>query len=240
MHDIWIYVVTFLASLLTLVTGFGLGTILTPIFTLVYEVKFAILLVAIIHFLNNLLKIALFRKSVDFTIVKRFGLISIVGAVVGAFLQVYLYSGVLKIILGVVLIALGISEYAPKSMNIRFPQKVDYAGGFLSGLLGGLVGNQGAIRSAYLLNYQISKETFIATATVIALTIDVTRIPVYIVSDQDYLSRVQFDILIVIAIAFLGTIVGKRVVTFLSTIVFKKIVAGFVLMIGVLFVLGIV
>ena len=240
MHDIWVYIVTFLASLLTLVTGFGLGTILTPVFTLVYEVKLAILLVAIIHFLNNLLKFSLFRKSVDFTIIKRFGLVSIVGAILGAFLQVYLYSGVLKIILGVVLIALGIAEYVPRSLSIRFPPKIDYAGGFLSGLLGGLVGNQGAIRSAYLLNYKISKETFIATATVIALAIDATRIPVYLVLHQEYISRIQIDILIVIAVAFLGTLVGKRVVTFLSTTLFKKIVAGFVVVIGVLFVFGVV
>jgi len=239
-HDIWVYIVTFLASLLTLVTGFGLGTILTPVFTLVYEVKLAILLVAIIHFLNNLLKFSLFRKSVDFTIIKRFGLVSIVGAILGAFLQVYLYSGVLKIILGVVLIALGIAEYVPRSLSIRFPPKIDYAGGFLSGLLGGLVGNQGAIRSAYLLNYKISKETFIATATVIALAIDATRIPVYLVLHQEYISRIQIDILIVIAVAFLGTLVGKRVVTFLSTTLFKKIVAGFVLLIGVLFTFGVV
>ena len=34
-------------------------------------------------------------------------------------------------------------------------------------LLSGLVGNQGAIRSAFLLNYDLSKEAFLATGIVI-------------------------------------------------------------------------
>lgn len=239
MNEIWIYVVTFAASLLTLMTGFGLGTILTPVFAMLYDVKIAVFLVAIVHFLNNAFKFTLFRKSVDLSIIKRFGIVSIVGALLGSVLQMYVQSSVIKICLGIVLIILGGSEFVPKNFVFRLPKKIDTIGGFASGLLGGLVGNQGAIRSAYLLNYEISKETFIATATVIALAIDATRIPVYVMSNYQTLTDLSWKLVSVAATAFLGTLVGKRFLSSVSLSFFKKSVAGFVILMGVLFTFGI-
>jgi len=240
MPEYILYLVTFLASVITLITGFGLGTILTPLFVVVFDVKLAILLVAIVHFLNNAFKFLLFRKHVDFAIIKRFGVLSILGAVIGALLQTYLFSGVLKMFLGVVLIVLGAAEFLPKSVSFRFPRKVDVIGGFLSGLLGGLVGNQGAIRSAYLLNYEITKESFIASATVIALFIDVTRIPVYVIAGRESLLEVPLKIVPVVLIAFIGTLVGKRFLQHFSSALFKKVVAGFVLLMGFAFALQLI
>jgi uncharacterized membrane protein YfcA len=239
MHDFWTYIVTFFASLLTLITGFGLGTILTPVFALFYDIKLAILLVAIVHFLNNALKLLLFRRYVDVGIIKRFGILSIIGAVLGAWLQLYVDSTELKVVLGVLLIILGTAEFLPKSVHFRLPQSIDVVGGFLSGLLGGLVGNQGAIRSAYLLNYIIPKESFIATATVIAIFVDATRIPLYITMHKEFLDLFSWNLLIVILIAFLGTMVGKRFLQSFSTEAFKKVVAGAVLAMGLCFVLGV-
>ena len=239
MNDIWIYVITFFSSLLTLVSGFGLGTILTPVFTLIYDVKLAILLVAIVHSLNNAFKFLLFRSHVDIAIIKRFGLLSIVGAFAGASLQNHLFSEALKVFLGIVLLLLGVKEILPSKMEFSLPRRIDVLGGFLSGLLGGLVGNQGAIRSAYLLNYDVTKETFIATSTVIALTIDATRIPVYVVSQQGILSQVGWNIVPVIIIAFAGTMIGKQFLKSITSGIFKKIVASFVMLMGALFTLRI-
>ncbi|MBI1803147.1 MAG: sulfite exporter TauE/SafE family protein [Ignavibacteriae bacterium] len=235
MPDYIIYIITFLASLVTLLAGFGLGTILTPVFALAFDVKLAILLVAIVHFFNNAFKFVLFRKHVDFSIVKRFGVLSIAGAMIGALLQSYLYSQPLKIFLGIVLVALGVGELLPKSMSFTFPRKVDVIGGLLSGVLGGLVGNQGAIRSAYLLNYNVSKEAFIATATIIALFIDATRIPIYLTTQREFFASISWNIALVVLIALAGTLVGKRLLQHFSSLVFKKIVAGFVVVMGLAF-----
>ena len=232
----WIYIVTLFASMLTLVAGFGLGTILTPVFTLFYNVKLAILLVAIIHFLNNGLKFFLFRKHVDLSIIKRFGLLSIVGAMLGSLLQLYVQSDLLKILLGIVLLLLGLGEILPVKKAFKFPRKIDIIGGFFSGLLGGLVGNQGAIRSAYLLNYDVSKEAFIATATMIALCIDATRIPVYLASREHVAAELEWQLPIVVAVAFVGTLAGKKFLARLSIGVFKRIVAVFVTLMGGAFV----
>src|SRR3972149_7392882 len=187
-HIIIPAVTAFLAAALTLMTGFGLGTILTPVFLLFYDVKVAILIVAIVHFLNNLLKFSLFSRHLNTDILKRFGVLAITGAFTGAFLQGWMNSGAVKVLLGISLIFLGLKEASGFGEKVRLPKKIDFIGGFLSGLLGGLVGNQGAIRSAYLLNYNIPKETFIATATIIASVVDITRIPLYIFNSKDILT----------------------------------------------------
>src|SRR4030065_2970066 len=157
-------VAAFLSASLTLMTGFGLGTILTPVFLIFYDVKIAILIVAVVHLLNNLLKISLFSRHISIDILKRFGSLTLVGAFIGAFFQGKMDSSVVKILLGIALIFLGLKEAIGFGEKLRLPQRIDFIGGFLSGLLGGFVGNQGAIRSAYLLNYNIPKETFVATA----------------------------------------------------------------------------
>jgi hypothetical protein len=53
-------------------------------------------------------------------------------------------------------------------------------GGFASGLLGGLTGHQGAIRSAFFLGKNLPKETFIATGAAVACVVDFTRLAVYV------------------------------------------------------------
>lgn len=227
-------IVAFLAAALTLMTGFGLGTILTPVFLIFYDVKIAILIVAIVHLANNLLKLSLFSRHISLDILKRFGVLTLVGAFIGAFFQGEMDSSIIKILLGLSLIFLGIKEVTGFGERFRLPQKIDFIGGFLSGFLGGLVGNQGAVRSAYLLNYNISKETFVATAAIIASVVDVTRIPVYIFNNKDVLANNVILLLITTAAAFAGTFAGKKLLKKISLKAFKLYVATMVILIGVL------
>ncbi|MEW6739783.1 MAG: TSUP family transporter [Nitrospirota bacterium] len=230
----------FLSAALTLMTGFGLGTILTPVFLIFYDVKIAILIVAVVHLSNNLLKISLFSRHISIDILKRFGILTLIGAFIGAFFQGKMDSSGVKILLGIILIFLGLKEATGFGEKLRLPQKIDFIGGFLSGLLGGFVGNQGAIRSAYLLNYNIPKETFVATAAIIASVVDVTRIPVYIFSNRDVLTDNGLLLLITTASAFAGTFAGKRFLKKISLKTFKIYVAAMIIIIGVLLTIRII
>lgn len=236
MNDLIIYIISFLAGTLALFSGFGLSTILIPVFMFFFEIKMAIFFVAVVHLLNNFLKLFLFRKHVDLAILKRFGFAALLGSFIGALGQVYMVNALLKRLVGLILVFLGIQEWVPAKFQIKFPKSIDPIGGFLSGLLGGLVGNQGAIRSAFLLNYDISKESFIATGVVIACIIDLIRIPVYWLSyaHEDFIS---WPVLIpLVAFTFLGTFTGKALLRHFSISKFRKFVAGLILLIGVYFI----
>ncbi|MGB3528524.1 MAG: TSUP family transporter [Saprospiraceae bacterium] len=78
--------VCFGASILTFYSGFGLGTILLVVFALWFPIEQAIVMTAIVHFINNLFKLFLTHKNIDKKILLKFGLPSIIGALGGAFL----------------------------------------------------------------------------------------------------------------------------------------------------------
>jgi uncharacterized protein len=224
----------FVVATLVVMTGFGLSTSLTPIFALVYPTQIAIMLVAVVHFLNNLFRVGLFRRHVDLALVRRFGILSIVGALIGSLGQGVIQSDWLKVLLGVSLIVLGSIEIIPRLSGWHFSHRYDRLGGLLSGLLGGLLGNQGAIRSAYLVNYNIPKESFIATATLIAIAIDSTRIPIYLWQQWPAITSQWTLLLAVTVAAFAGTYTGKRLVGYISQAAFKKVVNGMVVAFGFL------
>ena len=222
-----------LVAAMVLMSGFGLGTLLTPLFALFYDIKIAVLLVAIVHFSNNLFKLGLFFRHLDRAVLKRFGALSVVGALVGSLLQAWLQSQTLKIGLGVLLVILGTVEFLPPRVSWRIPKRLDPLGGFLSGLLGGVLGNQGAVRSAYLLNYSLSKEAFVATATIIACLIDVTRIPIYLLNYYGEIAAAWPYLIATILSAFLGTLVGKWLLDIVTLGAFRRVVAGSVVVVGV-------
>ena len=75
--------VAFVASGLTLFSGFGLGTLLLPAFALCFPVEQAVALTAVVHFLNNLFKLALVGRHADRRAVLWFGVPAIGAALVG-------------------------------------------------------------------------------------------------------------------------------------------------------------
>ena len=75
-----------LGSGLTLFSGFGLGTILVPVFALFFPIEIAIALTAIVHFLNNLFKLILVGRNADKSIVLRFGIPAVFSALLGEYL----------------------------------------------------------------------------------------------------------------------------------------------------------
>ncbi|MBK6527290.1 MAG: hypothetical protein IPG07_18085 [Crocinitomicaceae bacterium] len=74
MELVYLILISFAASWLTFFSGFGLGTILTPVFYFLFnDLALAIAGTAIVHFLNNLFKFLLMQKSVDWKIAIPFG-----------------------------------------------------------------------------------------------------------------------------------------------------------------------
>ena len=71
----------FFTAVLTFFSGFGLGTILTPVFAIFFPIDIAIALTGVVHFSNNLFKIALVGKNTDKGVLLRFGIPAILGIV---------------------------------------------------------------------------------------------------------------------------------------------------------------
>src|SRR5256886_13748567 len=81
--------------------------------------------------------------------------------------------------MAVILIFAGALGVAGLIDRVRLGRRGAWVAGGISGLLGGLVGNQGGIRAAAMLALDVRKEVFVATAVAIALIVDGARLPVY-------------------------------------------------------------
>ncbi len=210
------------AALLTLISGFGLGTLLLPVFALFFPLELAVALTAVVHLLNNLFKFGLLWRAADRGVVLRFGVAGIVGAWLGAVLLMrledlpYLYPGVngpvstTQLLIGLLMVVFAIMELLPGAKKWALPPQWLVPGGLLSGFFGGLSGHQGALRSIFLLRSGLGKEAFIATGIAIAVLVDLTRIPVYLARMPQGLLHEQALLLTITVLAsFLGAWGGK-------------------------------
>ena len=201
--------ITLVAAALTVPAGFGLATMLTPVVLFWLPPHEAIAVVAIIHGAHNAWKLKLLRLSVDFGAVKRYGWALVVGAVIGALLHSYIPSDPLLLVVGLALVILPILSATERWTNFRLPESEDRIGGFGSGFFGGLTGHQGALRAMFLQRRLPDKVSYAATASVLALAVDITRIPIYIVFEGSAILDEYVLILALVISAVVGVNLGK-------------------------------
>lgn len=195
MEIIVISVAAFLVAILTFFSGFGLGTILTPVFMIFFPVELAIALTGVVHFFNNIFKLFLVGRKADKEVLLRFGIPAVIAAIVGSWLllnitdlkPLFAYEMFgrtfevfpVKFIISILLIIFATIDLIPYFNNLQFGKDKLPIGGALSGFFGGLSGNQGALRSAFLIKAGLTKEAFVATAVVVSTFVDFTRLSVY-------------------------------------------------------------
>ncbi|RJR47985.1 MAG: sulfite exporter TauE/SafE family protein [Deltaproteobacteria bacterium] len=254
MHYLIICLSAFLASGLTLFSGFGLGTLLLPVMAIFFPIDTAIALTAIVHLLNNLFKLALLGRHADRSIVLHFGLPAILTALLGAQvllwlshlqpLLTYQFLGAkfqvmpVKLVVACLMVFFSLFDLLPRFAHISFDKKYMPLGGLLSGFFGGLSGHQGALRSAFLIKSGLSKETFIATGVIITLMVDIPRIAVYSAT-LPLLQTGGLPLLSATGLAaFSGAFVGNRLLKKVTLRAIQILVASMLLGISLALALG--
>lgn len=232
-----ICLVSFLVAILTFFSGFGLGTILTPVFMVIFPPELAIALTGVVHFFNNLFKLTLVGKNADKTVLIRFGIPAVIAAFIGAYLMLQiteltpLFSyqlntktinvSPIKFLVSILLVIFASMELIPYFKKLEFSKNKLPIGGAFSGFFGGLSGNQGALRTAFLIKAGLSKETFIATAVVVSTFVDFTRLGMY--ASRFEAVNLTNNLTLILA-ATLSAIVGS----FLGNKLLKKVTLGFI------------
>jgi len=215
------------------VAGFGIGSILTPTLATKVGTKLAVAAVSIPHLVGTILRFALIREHVNKRVLLGFGIASAVGGLVGALAHTRFTSTILSYVLGGLLIFAGASGITGLASRMRFGRKTAWLAGAASGVFGGLVGNQGGVRSAALLAFDIEKKAFVATATAIALMVDAARMPVYFVSEAHQLAQVWKYLAVGAIGVAIGTLVGQRVLVKIPQKIFRRIVSLIILGLGI-------
>lgn len=217
---------------LAAVTGFGIGSLLTPVLALQVDTRLAVAAVSIPHVLGTALRFWLLNGGVDRRVLWSFGLTSAAGGLIGAALQGWLGNRWLNLVFGALLVFAAASQATGLAGRMRFRGVVAWFAGALSGLLGGLVGNQGGIRSAALLGFELPKHSFVATATAIGLFVDGARMPVYVATQHTALWSIWPWIALASIGVCVGTVLGNRTLARIPEIWFDRVLAIVLALLG--------
>jgi uncharacterized membrane protein YfcA len=221
--DILFIIIGFFSEIVGTMAGFGSSTIYLPLSSYLLDFKTALVLVAIFHFFGNISRIAFFRHALDKKILLLFGIPSFILSLIGASLVDDLSQTLLKFMLGIFLIVISATFLLRPKLVFPANAKSLVLGGGISGFIVGLIGTGGALRASFLTGLKMEKEKYIATAAVIALGTDATRIPSYV--SAGFLSEQYYYLIpILFATAVAGSYVGRKIVTRIDQDKFKKMV----------------
>lgn len=214
------------------VSGFGIGSLLTPVLMLWMPTAHAVAVLAIPHAWATSIRWLRLRRDIDAPTFRQFGIASAVGGLAGAALQSRLTSPTLTIVLAVLLAISGTSELVRRPLPIPKTPMWRLAGGLLSGLFGGLVGNQGGIRAAALLGFRLQPRQLVATATAAALLVDAARVPIYVLTSGSVIwTTVDLWLPVLVGVT-IGTFVGVPILGRLSTNVYRRLIGALLLLLA--------
>lgn len=233
LYEILVAGVAVLAGAVASVAGFGIGSLLTPVLSVELGTKLAVALISIPHFIGTGLRLWRLREHVDRQVVLGFGIASAAGGLVGALFHAQAASPTLALIFGLLLVLASTTELTGLARRVELTGAAAWIAGGLSGLFGGMVGNQGGIRSAALLGFHLPRHAFVATATAIALAVDLARMPVYFVAEGGRILQEWPLLLLAVAGVVVGTLAGERVLGRIPERVFRTVVALLILALGV-------
>lgn len=188
-------IAAFAISMLTLFTGFGLGTLLLPFFVFFLPVPTAVAATAVVHVLNNLFKLSLLYREAETRVLLSFGVPAVVAAFAGALLLAALAGqdpwlrwqlGARELavtpvafVMGAVILCFAVLDLSPAEQRLRVGPRWLPLGGAIAGFFGGLSGHQGALRAAFLAPLRLAPAAFAATQAVLACLVDFARLAVY-------------------------------------------------------------
>jgi hypothetical protein len=214
------------------VAGFGIGSLVTPVLAWQVDAKLAVAAVSIPHFIGTAVRFWRLGGRVDRRVLSSFGVMSAAGGLLGALLQGRVTTHTLLVLFGGLLLFSSAAELTGFGRRMHFGGALAWIAGALSGLLCGLVGNQGGIRSAALLGIDLPKHAFVTTATAVALMVDAARVPVYLWSMAGALTQLALWIVVATIGVVVGTLVGLRLLATIPERLFRRVVAVVLAILG--------
>ncbi|MDX2361670.1 MAG: sulfite exporter TauE/SafE family protein [Crocinitomicaceae bacterium] len=250
---------------LTFFSGFGLGTLMLPVFSLYFDLPVAIGATAIVHLANNLFKFLMVAKYIHFKTLLLFGIPAFFAAAGGGMLLNKVDSGeimytymlgdhqfdmtLLKIVIGSLMIFFAWFDLDPRFGKLNIAEKYIPFGGALSGFFGGVSGHQGAFRAAFLTKAGLTKEQFVGTSNAVSLIVDIVRLTTYVFfaealieGDNKFvaaLTDAKMMLIVGIVFAFIGSYFGKKLIQKATITGIQRAVGVLLFLMGTLMIVGI-
>lgn len=233
-----IFIVSFLAFSISAICGGGAGLMLIPILGRLLPISQVPAALSIGTFTSSASRLAIFRKSISWPIVKYFVPAALPAVWLGAWLLKYVNPVYLEIAMGLFLMSnLTFLFKKPKELNNSEKPKDFILAliGFSAGFLSGLTGAVGLLFNRFYLRYGLTKEEIVATRAANEIILHLVKIVLYFLFGLITMKVVYIGIVVAVA-AILSSLTMKWILPKLSELLFKKIgyfamvVSGFLLL----------
>lgn len=226
---------TFIANLVGIISGFGTGTIMTPVLLFFMPYGQALLISTVIVWFHNLFKASFFCGAINYRLMLYFGLPSMATAYWGASLVGSSWVQYLPVLLGWFLILYVLLIVVRPHFKMKESKTLAVVGGSLSGFSAGLFGSKGPVRTVFLSMYDLPKEVYLGTVGAISLLVDSTRLITYVVKGVWLPHSLWLLLVGCVVVAYLGSLLARALLNKIPQKHFRIVVAIFLFLIGVRF-----
>jgi len=217
--------VAFLSGATAAVVGFGIGSLLTPLLGTAVGMPTAVAAVAIPHAVATGIRCWRLRSEISWRVVRGFGLLSALGGLAGAALHARLGGRGLTLALGGLLLLTSSAGLTGWSRRWHPAGGLVPVLGLVSGVFGGVAGNQGGLRVAALGAFGLSPLGLVATSTAVGVLVDLARTPLYLWRSGGALVPLAGMIGLATAGVVLGTLTGERILRRIPEATFRQVIA---------------
>jgi uncharacterized protein len=213
--------------------GFGSSVFFVPMAQFFFNAHLVLAITGVFHVFSNISKIWMFKSNIDKKITLLMGIPSIIFVIIGAYLITQINLRYDNIILGLFLIVFSLIFIIYPKLMIKPTNTNAILGGGLAGFLAGFVGTGGAIRGAVLAAFNLEKSMFVGTSAAIDMGVDLSRSIIYL-GNGFLLKQYYIYIPFLLITSFIGSYVGKQLLSKISQEQFKNIVLYMILLIGII------
>ncbi|MCD6034790.1 MAG: hypothetical protein K0R63_531 [Rickettsiales bacterium] len=228
-----------------------------PVVAIFLPVPIAIAITAIVHLLNKVFKLMMLWRHVDTRVLVTFGVPALIAAIPGALLLGSLsqlpalaeyqlsgstyYISPVKLVAGLLLVIFATAEQWPFLKNSNLLKFGLPFGGVLSGFFGGLTGHQGAFRSAFLVQGNLSEQRFVATNAAVAAMVDFIRICIYGLTFEFATVEAHSTLIWTAIIAsFLGVVIANEFLKKMTMVFIQRLIGVMMYILGLLLCFGLI
>jgi uncharacterized membrane protein YfcA len=223
-------------SLVGGVAGFGAGVLLLPVIAWTLGVRATAPVLTVTMLLGNLARIWWSRHEIDAAVVRRFLLGAVPATAVGALLYTGATATGLRWVLGIFLVAAVPLRRLLLGRHFRVRLAHFPAIGAVFGALSAVVVTVGPVVTPFYLAYGLRRGRYIATESVCALAMHVTRGAVF--ARYAMLTADTVTVGVVLGVAmFAGTWVARGLLDRMSERVFLAVIEGLLVAMGLQFLL---
>lgn len=227
------FLLALLAEIIGTISGFGSSILFVPLASIFIDFKLVLGITAVFHVFSNLSKIVLFKKGINKDIAIKLGIPAVLFVLLGAYLTQIIPIKEIELSMNLIILGLTLFLITGAGKKIQQTNFNLYTGGIISGFLAGLIGTGGAIRGITLAAFGLEKDLFIATSALIDLGVDSSRAIVYILQGY-FLKEHVILIPFLVAIAVVGSYLGKKILAYIPEKYFHYVVLGVIASISIL------